>query len=281
MRSIECRTITGTVASLFEKACIYLPVDVTSSLKRALKSEESPLGLYALDTILSNVKAAGEDNVPICQDTGTAVVFLELGQDACIVGGGLDECVNEGVRTGYRNGYLRQSIVSQPFSKRKNTCDNTPAVIHLDMVSGDRLKISALAKGGGAENCSRLTVLPPSTGYRGIIDYVVSVISECGANACPPLIIGVGIGGTAEKTMLLAKRSLLRKTGMPNPDPETAGLERKILAEVNKLGIGPMGYGGRMTALAVHVETFPCHIASLPVAVNLQCWCSRHNEATI
>ena len=281
MRSIECGTITGTVASLFEKACIYLPADVTSSLRRARKSEESRLGLYALDTILSNVKAAGEDNVPICQDTGTAVVFLELGQDARIVGGGLEECVNEGVRTGYRNGYLRQSIVSQPFSKRKNTCDNTPAVIHLEMVGGDRLKISALAKGGGAENCSRLTVLPPSAGSRGIIDYVVSIISECGANACPPLIIGVGIGGTAEKTMLLAKKSLLRRTGMPNRDPETAGLEKKILTEVNKLGIGPMGYGGRMTALAVHVETFPCHIASLPVAVNIQCWCSRHNEAII
>jgi fumarate hydratase subunit alpha len=281
MRSIECRTITGTVASLFEKACIYLPADVASSLRRARKSEESRLGLHALDTILSNVKAAGEDNVPICQDTGTAVVFLELGQDARIVGGGLTECINEGVRTGYRNGYLRQSIVSQPFSKRKNTCDNTPAVIHLEMAPGNRLKISALAKGGGAENCSRLTVLPPSAGPRGIIDYVVGLINECGANACPPLIIGVGIGGTAEKTMLLAKRSLLRKTGMPNPDPETAILEQKILTEVNKLGIGPMGYGGRVTAMAVHIETFPCHMASLPVAVNIQCWCSRHNEAII
>jgi len=281
MRSIQCRTITGAVASLFEQACIYLPADVTSSLRRARKSEKSPLGLYALDSILTNVKAAKEDNVPICQDTGTAVVFLELGQDVHIVGGDLNECINEGVRTGYRNGYLRQSIVSQPFSQRENTCDNTPAVIHLEMVPGDRLKIFALAKGGGAENCSRLTVLPPSAGYPGIIDYVAGIISECGANACPPLIIGVGIGGTAEKTMLLAKRSLLRKTGARNPDPETAGLEKDILAEVNKLGIGPMGYGGRVTALAVHIETFPCHMASLPVAVNIQCWCSRHNEATI
>jgi len=281
MRSIQCRTITGTVASLFEQACIHLPADVASSIRRARKSEKSPLGLYALDTILSNVKAAGEDNVPICQDTGTAVVFLELGQEVHIVGGDLNECINEGVRTGYRNGYLRQSIVRRPFSKRENTCDNTPAVIHLEMVPGDKLKIFALAKGGGAENCSRLTVLPPAAGHRGIVDYVVNLISECGANACPPLIIGLGIGGTAEKTMLMAKRSLLRKTGMPNTDPETAGLERKILAEVNKLGIGPMGYGGRVTALAVHVETFPCHMASLPVAVNMQCWCSRHNEATI
>jgi fumarate hydratase subunit alpha len=281
MRSIQCRTITGTVASLFEQACICLPADVTSSLRRARKSEKSPLGLYALDTILTNIKAAGEDNVPICQDTGTAVVFLELGQEVHIMGGDLNECINEGVRSGYRNGYLRQSIVSQPFSKRENTCDNTPAVIHLEMVRGDRLKISALVKGGGAENCSRLTVLPPSAGQRGIIGYVVSIINECGANACPPLIIGIGIGGTAERTMLLAKRSLLRKTGVHNTDPETAALEREVLAEVNKLGIGPMGYGGRVTALAVHIETFPCHIASLPVAVNIQCWCSRHNEATI
>lgn len=281
MRSIRCRSITGTVASLFEQSCIHLPPDVTASLKRARKSEVSPLGLYALDTILTNVKAAKEDNVPICQDTGSAVVFLELGQDVHIVGGDLNECINEGVRTGYINGYLRQSIVSQPFSKRENTCDNTPAVIHLEMVSGDRLKIFALAKGGGAENCSRFTVLPPSAGYHGIVDYVVGLISDCGANACPPLIIGIGIGGTAEKTMLLAKRSLLRKTAVANPDPETAGLEREILSEVNKLGIGPMGYGGRVTALAVHIETFPCHMASLPVAVNIQCWCSRHNEATI
>jgi fumarate hydratase subunit alpha len=281
MRSIQCRTITGTVASLFEQACIYLPPDVASSIRRARRSEESPLGIYALDTILANVKAAREDNLPICQDTGTAVVFLELGQDAHIVGGDLNECINEGVRTGYRNGYLRQSIVRQPFSKRENTCDNTPAVIHLEMVPGDRLKISALAKGGGAENCSRLTVLPPAAGHKGIIDYVINLIAECGTNACPPLIIGVGIGGTAEKTMLMAKRSLLRKTGAPNKDTETAGLEREILAEVNKLGIGPMGYGGRVTALAVHIETFPCHMASLPVAVNIQCWCSRHNEATI
>ena len=281
MRSIQCRTITGTVASLFEQACIHLPADVTSSLRRARRSEKSPLGLYALDTILNNVKAAKEDNVPICQDTGTAVVFLELGQDVHVVGGGLNEAINAGVRSGYRDGYLRQSIVNQPFSQRENTCDNTPAVIHLEIVPGGRLKIFALAKGGGAENCSRLTILPPSAGYRGIIDYVVGVISECGANACPPLIIGIGIGGTAEKTMLMAKRSLLRKTGMPNMDPETAGLERETLAEVNKLGIGPMGYGGRVTALAVHIETFPCHMASLPVAVNIQCWCSRHNEATI
>ena len=281
MRNIQCRTISGTVASLFEKTCIHLPPDVASSLRSARKSEQSPLGLYALDTILANIKAAREDSVPICQDTGTAVVFLELGQQARIVGGNLYECINEGVSTGYRNAYLRQSVVAQPFTRRRNTGDNTPAVIHLEMVPGDRLKIYALAKGGGAENCSRLTVLAPSAGRRGIIEYVTGLVNECGANACPPLIIGVGIGGTAEKTMLMAKRSLLRKIGAPNPDRETAALERELLAEINKLGIGPMGYGGRVTALAVHIENFPCHIASLPVAVNMQCWCSRHNEATI
>lgn len=281
MRSIQCRTITETVASLFEKSCIYLPGDVTAAVRRARKCERSPLGIYALDTILRNIKAAKEDCVPVCQDTGTAVVFVELGQDVHITGGDLIGSINEGVRTGYRNGYLRQSVVRMPFSQRENTGDNTPAVIHVEVVPGDRLKIFALAKGGGAENCSAFSVLTPSAGRRGIIDYVVERVNECGANACPPLIIGVGIGGTAEQTMLLAKRSLLRKAGLSNEEPETAALEREILSEVNKLGIGPMGYGGRVTALAVHVETFPCHIASLPVAVNLQCWCSRHDEATI
>ena len=219
--------------------------------------------------------------MPVCQDTGTAIVFLELGQEAHIVGGDLTDAVNEGVRMGYDAGYLRKSMVNRPFSARENTCDNTPAVIHTEIVPGANLRICVLPKGGGAENCSGLTVLPPSRGYEGIVEYVVNLVDECGCNACPPLIIGVGIGGTAEHTMLLAKKSLLRKTGAHNADPEIKGLEKKILSSVNSLGIGPMGYGGSVTALAVHIESFPAHIASLPVAVNMQCWCSRHRESIL
>jgi fumarate hydratase subunit alpha len=243
--------------------------------------EKSPLGKQTLVTILKNIAMAGEQRLPICQDTGTAVVFLELGQEAHIVGGDLTAAVNEGVRRGYDSGYLRKSMVSRPFSARENTCDNTPAVIHTEIVPGGNIRICVLPKGGGAENCSRLTVLPPSRGQEGVIEYVVNLVDECGCNACPPLIVGIGIGGTSEQTMLLAKKSLLRKTGAHNPDPEIHGLEKKILAAVNRLGIGPMGYGGSVTALAVHIEVFPSHIASLPVAVNLQCWCSRHGEALL
>jgi fumarate hydratase subunit alpha len=281
MRRIQCRTITETVASLFQDACIQLPPDVVTSLKRAGRMEKSPLGKQTLVTILKNIAMAGEQRLPICQDTGTAVVFLELGQEAHIVGGDLTAAVNEGVRRGYDSGYLRKSMVSRPFSARENTCDNTPAVIHTEIVPGGNIRICVLPKGGGAENCSRLTVLPPSRGQEGVIEYVVNLVDECGCNACPPLIVGIGIGGTSEQTMLLAKKSLLRKTGAHNPDPEIHGLEKKILAAVNRLGIGPMGYGGSVTALAVHIEVFPSHIASLPVAVNLQCWCSRHGEALL
>jgi len=209
------------------------------------------------------------------------VIFLEIGQDVHITGGDLAAAVNEGVRKGYDRGYLRKSMVHRPFSARENTGDNTPAVIHTEIVPGSNLRVCVLPKGGGAENCSRLTVLPPSHGHQGIIEYAVNLVDECGGNACPPLIIGMGIGGTTEQTMLLAKRSLLRKTGAHNVDPEVKRLEKEILSKVNKLGIGPMGYGGSVTALAVHIEVFPAHIASLPVAVNIQCWCSRHSEMVL
>ena len=281
MRKIQCRTITVTVASLFQDACVHLPPDVVSSLKRAGRMEKSPLGKQTMQTILKNVAMAGDEGLPVCQDTGTAVVFLEVGQEVQITGGDLTSAVNEGVRRGYKEGYLRKSMVGRPFSARQNTGDNTPAVIHSEIVPGGNLRICVLPKGGGAENCSRFTVLPPSRGHEGITEYVVSLVDECGCNACPPLIIGIGIGGTAEQTMLLAKKSLLRKTGAHSADPEIKGLEKKILAEVNRLGIGPMGYGGSVTALAVNIEVFPAHIASLPVAVNLQCWCSRHREALL
>jgi fumarate hydratase subunit alpha len=207
--------------------------------------------------------------------------MLELGQEVHISGGDLYTAINEGVRQAYARGYLRESIVSQPCFARVNIGDNMPAMIHADIVPGDRLKISVLPKGGGAENCSRLTVLTPAEGRQGVVDFVVDLVGEVGSNACPPVIIGVGIGGTTEKAMLIAKKALLRRVGEPSPDREVADLEREILGKVNGLGIGAMGYGGTVTALAAHVETFPCHIASLPVAVNMQCWCARRAEAVL
>lgn len=281
MRAIDTKEVTKTVARLFQEACYYLPEDVLDSLKQAREAEESPVGREVLDRILENTEISAKGEIPICQDTGDAIVFLELGQEVHITGGDLYTAVNEGVRQGYNEGYLRKSMVLRPFSARINTKDNTPAIIYTDIVPGDRLKIIAKPKGGGAENMARLAMLPPARGRQGVIDFVVNAVDEAGSNACPPVIIGVGIGGTVEKTFMLAKRALLRKVGEPNPDAEVAKLEKEILQRVNKLGIGPMGYGGRITALAVHTEVFPAHIASLPVAVNLQCWCARHKEATL
>jgi len=209
------------------------------------------------------------------------VVILELGQEVHITGGDLYSAINEGVRQGYDKGYLRKSMVLQPYSARVNTKDNTPAVIYTDIVNGDKVRIIAMPKGGGAENMTRLAMLSPSQGRQGIMDFVVKAVDEAGSNPCPPVIVGVGIGGTAERTLMLAKRALLREVGKPNPDAEFAELEKEILKRINNLGIGAMGYGGRITALAVHVEVFPAHIASMPVAVNLQCHSARHKEVTI
>ena len=281
MRAIDAEEITKTVARLFQEACYYLPEDVLDSLKQAREAEESPAGREVLDRILENADVSAKGELPLCQDTGTAVVFLELGQEVHITGGDLYPAINEGVRQGCNEGYLRQSMVHHPFSARINTQDNTPAIIYTNIVPGDRLKISVMPKGGGAENTSRLAMLSPTQGRQGIIDFVVNTVDEAGSNPCPPVIIGVGIGGTAEKTLMLAKKALLRKVGQPHPDDEVAELEKEILQRVNKLGIGPMGYGGRITALAVHAEVSPAHIASLPAAVNLQCWCARHREAII
>jgi fumarate hydratase subunit alpha len=281
MREIKASDITNTVARLFEHSCHYLPEDVVAALKTAREKEKSPVGRDVLDRMLENASIAGKEQIPLCQDTGAAVVMLELGQEVHISGGDFYAAVNEGVRQGYDKGYLRKSIVKEPCFTRVNTKDNTPAMIHTDIVPGDRLKITVLPKGGGSENCSRLTVLSPSQGRQGVIDFVVNLVSQVGSNPCPPVIIGVGIGGTTDQTMFIAKKALLREVGEPSPDPEVAGLENEILDKVNNLGIGAMGYGGTVTALAVHVETFPCHIASMPVAVNMQCWCDRHEEATL
>lgn len=281
MREIEAREITKTVSRLFDEACHYLPEDVVTVIKEARETEESPVAREVLGKILENIDIAANEQIPLCQDTGDAIVFLELGQDVHIAGGDLYSAINNGVRQGYDEGYLRKSMVSQPFSARVNTKDNTPAIIYTDIVPGDKLKIIAKPKGGGAENMSRLAMLKPAQGRQGVIDFVVKTVDEAGSNPCPPVIVGIGIGGTVEKCVQLAKRSLLREVGKPSPDTEVAELERDIFQKVNKLGIGPMGYGGRTTALAVHVEVFPSHIASLPVAVNMQCWCARHKEAIL
>jgi len=281
MREIQAGDVTNIVARLFEHSCHYLPPDMIIALKQAREKEKSPVCRDVLDRILENVEIAGKEKTPLCQDTGAAVVMLELGQEVHITSGDLYTAINEGVRQGYEKGYLRKSIVSQPCFARVNTKDNTPAMIHTDIVPGARLKISVLPKGGGSENCSRLTVLAPANGRQVVIDFVVNLVDAVGSNACPPVIIGVGIGGTTDKAMFIAKKALLRQVGEPSPDPEVAELEREILKRVNNLGIGAMGYGGTVTALAVNVETLPCHIASMPVAVNMQCWCARREEAIL
>ena len=281
MREISVADIVNTVAHLCQRANFNIGEDVLEALKQAREKEESTLGQQVLDQILENDSIATNENIPICQDCGTAVIFLELGQDAHVTGGDLYTAVEEGVRRGYEDGYLRKSIVSQPFSARANTKDNTPAVIHLDMVPGDCLKITVMPKGGGSENMSRLAMLTPAKGRQGVIEFVVKSVDEAGSNPCPPVIVGVGIGGTADKATILAKKALLRRVGEPNPDPEMAELEREILERVNNLGIGPQGFGGRTTALAVHAEVFPTHIAMMPVAVNLNCHAARHKEAIL
>ena len=281
MREIDCQDITDTVARLCIEANYYLGEDVLDALRGAREKEVSPVGQAVLDQILQNVEISAQGELPLCQDTGLTVVFLELGQDVHIVGGDFNEAVNEGVRKGYQEGYLRKSVVDKPFSARVNTRDNTPAVIHTDIVPGDRLKITVAPKGGGSENMSYLKMFSPAAGRQGIIDWVVECVDKSGANPCPPVIVGVGIGGTIDQTTLIAKKALLRPVGQPHPDPEVAEMEAEILERVNKLGIGPQGLGGRVTALDVHVETFPCHIASMPAAVNTQCHSARHKEAVL
>lgn len=273
--------MTETVARLCQEANYFLPDDVLKALDKARKTEESPLGQQALGHILANAQLATEEEMAICQDCGVAVVYMEIGQDVHITGGDLYEAVNEGVRQGYVKGYLRQSMVSQPYSTRVNTQDNTPAVIHTDIVPGDKLKITFVPKGGGSENMSRLFMLTPGEGRQGVIDVVLRAVDEAGSNPCPPVIVGVGIGGTTEKAMAMAKKAALRRIGTANPNRENAKLEKELLKRVNELGIGPEGFGGRITALAVHIETFPVHIASLPIAVSLQCHAARQKEALL
>jgi fumarate hydratase subunit alpha len=281
MREISTGLITEAVAKLAVEANHFLGDDVVAALRHARAVEESPTGREVLDQLLQNAEIARAGEFPLCQDTGVAVIVLELGQEVHITGGNLNEAVNAGVRQGYTEGFLRKSMVARPFSARTNTKDNTPAMIHTEVVPGDHLKITVMPKGGGCENMSALGMLKPADGRAGVIDFVVNAVVRAGARACPPLVVGVGLGGTMELTALLAKRALLRPLGQPSPDPDTAALEAELLARINKSGIGPQGFGGRVTALAVACETGPCHIASLPVAVNLNCHVARHASITL
>jgi fumarate hydratase subunit alpha len=281
LREIRCNQITETVAQLCIAACHELPGDMRRAVRKALEVEMSPSGQQVLQEILENAEIARTGQFPLCQDTGYAVVFLELGQDVHIVGGDVEECIREGVRRGYQQGFLRMSVLARPYSERVNTQDNTPPVIHARIVPGDRLKITVMPKGGGAENMSALKMLLPAHGRQGVVEFVVDTVARSGANACPPLIVGVGMGGTTDYAMLLAKQALLRPVGQPSEDLEDAALEAEILERVNRLGIGPQGLGGRVTALAVHVNSYPCHLGSLPVAVNLQCHSARHSGAIL
>ena len=276
VRFISFEVIKEKVKEVCIESNYILGENVIKSFRRALEQEESPLGKEVLNQLIENARIAREERIPLCQDTGLAIFFVELGDEVRIEGGLLSEAINEGVREGYRDGFLRKSAC-HPFT-RKNTGDNTPAIIHYELVAGDRLKINFCAKGGGSENMSRATMLKPSDGLAGVEDFVVKRVWESQANPCPPIIVGVGIGGTMERAAILAKKSLLRKVGEESDDGELAEVEKRLLKKINDLGIGPAGLGGRTTALAVHVLMEPCHIASLPVAVNINCHSSRHGE---
>ena len=279
MREVDVGIITEKVKALCMEANFDLGQDVLNAFEGAKAQEESPTAIEILGQLEENASIARQEKVGICQDTGIAIVFVELGQDVHLVGGDLNGAIFEGVRQGYQEGYLRKSIC-HPFT-RANTGDNTPAVIHVEVVPGDKVKLIVAPKGGGSENMSRVTMLTPAAGKKGIIEYVVQRVKESGSNPCPPTIVGIGIGGTFEEAALLAKKALLRPIGSENPDPELASLEGEVLDRINGLGIGPQGLGGRTTSLAVHVNMMPCHIASLPLGVNIQCHAHRHKEAVI
>lgn len=281
MRAIAYSQIVTRVAELCVKAARDLPVDVRRALESSLGQESAPRAASILRQCLDNADIASRERMPICQDTGFAVFFVEMGAEVHIEGGLLHDAVGEGTARGYAEGYLRKSIVDDPLFDRTNTGDNTPPVIHLSIVPGERLRIALAPKGGGSENMSAVAMLKPADGQEGVADFVVDTVVKAGGNPCPPTIVGVGIGGTFEMVTLLAKKALLRKVGEPNPDERYAALEQTILRRINASGVGPQGLGGEVTALAVHLETYPCHIASLPVAVNLNCHAARHAEVVM
>jgi fumarate hydratase subunit alpha len=274
LREIETSAVTEAVRDLCIEANTRLPEDHLAAIRRALDEEESPLGHEVLERLLENAKVARERCIAFCQDTGYAVFFVELGSEVLVSGGELGEAIDEGVRRGYEEGFLRKSIVRSPLD-RTNTGDNTPAVVYYDITPGDGLKLTMVAKGAGCDNMSALKMLTPAEGLPEMRRFVVETIERAGPNASPPLTVGVGIGGPFERAALLAKKALTRPTGEPNPDPQLAQLEAELLDAINATGIGPAGYGGRVTALAVHIESFPTHIAAFPVAVNLDCHSHR------
>ncbi|NLM10940.1 MAG: fumarate hydratase [Clostridiaceae bacterium] len=280
MKEIHVNTITDCVEKLCMDANYFLNPDIYDSLKSSVCSETSENGRMVLDILLKNADIARNEKIAICQDTGMAVVFLEIGQDVHIIGGNLYDAVNEGIRRGYKKGYLRASVVKNPLN-RINTRDNTPAVIYTDIVEGDKIKIDIAPKGFGSENMSALKMLKPSDGVEGIKEFIINTVSDAGPNPCPPVLVGVGIGGTMEKAALLSKKALLRPVGSFSDDSGIAELEREILNKINKLGIGPAGLGGNTTALCVNIEVYPTHIAGLPVAVNIGCHATRHASAII
>ncbi|KPU27519.1 fumarate hydratase [Caloranaerobacter sp. TR13] len=280
MRKINVSEIIDKVKEMCIKANYELGEDVLKKLQSAKDKEQSPIGKDILDKLIWNANISKDKQMPMCQDTGMAVFFVEIGQDIYIEGGNLTEAINEGVRRGYKEGFLRKSVVNDPII-RENTMDNTPAIIHYDLVEGDRLKISFAPKGFGSENMSGLKMLKPSDGIEGIKKFVLDVVKNAGANPCPPIVVGVGIGGTMEKACILAKKALFRKIGEFNPIKHIEKLEKELLDEINKTGIGPQGLGGDVTALSVNIEVFPTHIAGLPVAVNINCHAARHMEVEL
>ncbi|OLB48935.1 MAG: fumarate hydratase [Candidatus Rokuibacteriota bacterium] len=280
MRDVHVSAITDAVKKLCIEANLELEPDMLRAFDRALARERSPAGQQVLQILKDNAQMAQTRRIPYCQDTGFVVCFVELGQDVHVAGGGLDDAVNEGVRQGYTEGYLRASIVRSPFD-RVNTGDNTPAVIHVDVVRGATLRIQVMAKGGGCENRSKYKMLTPAEGTAGVKEWIIECVRTAGPDACPPLILGVGIGGTFEKSAILSKKALFRELGSPNPDPTLDALEKELLDRANRLGIGPQGYGGDTTAFGIHILTYPCHITSLPVAVTIECHAHRHKEVTL
>ena len=279
MREVSAQAITDVIAKLCIEANCNLTSDMRNCICGAQAEETWPLAQEVLDRIVENFEIAGREQVPICQDTGMACVFLKIGQDVHIEGN-LEEAVNAGVRKGYVEGYLRKSVVADPI-RRGNTGDNTPAILYTELVAGDKIEITVAPKGFGSENMSQVKMLRPSDGEEGVLDFVVKVAEEAGPNPCPPIVVGVGIGGTFEKAAYLSKLALIRSTDVRNPDPYYAGLEEELLKRINALGIGPQGFGGKTTALAVNIETFPTHIAGLPVAVNIGCHVTRHASEVI
>lgn len=281
MKEIAASTITDEIARMCIEAACDLPADVEKLLVEATEREESVFGKYAMEKVCKNFRIAREDNVPMCQDTGMVIVFAELGQDVHITGGDFEDAINAGIARGYVDGYLRKSTVIDPVLNRKNAGDNTPGIIYTKVVPGDALTLTVMPKGAGSENMSQLKMLKPAQGLEGIKQFVIDAVVNAGGNPCPPTIVGVGIGGNADKAMQLSKEALRREAGAPNPNPEYAALEAELLEEINKSGVGPQGFGGRVTALAVHIETYPTHIATMPVGVTLNCHAARHKQVTL